>query len=215
MTELAMRAVESLWPLTSAAQARPMRLLGGPAVVVYRVDRVEDTRRRRSGGRAVVCPDALELMLSLPLGAPVPLDGLSSREGAALRTVPRWAVQVVDGRAVRRAVPPLSVELAVVEARSWRHGLERAGRFAPFSTRVMVLPRLPRDVDRMCMEADFWGVGVAVSCGEAVEVSVPPTVWRRRRVTAAGWRFQEQVYAQHRRARGRPVNAERKEPRHV
>jgi hypothetical protein len=106
-------------------------------------------------------------------------------------------VQVVDGHAVRQAVAPVSVDLALVAARSWRSGLDMAGRFAPFCTRAIVLGFRPPDDQEMRLEADFYGVGVTVAQDERVEVLVTPTPFRPLRPTAAGWRFLERVYEQH------------------
>jgi hypothetical protein len=47
-----------------------------------------------------------------------------------IRVVLQGTIVVSAGMVVRRAVPPLDVEMAIVPARSWRNGLERAGRFA-------------------------------------------------------------------------------------
>jgi hypothetical protein len=174
-----------------------MRIMNVQAVLSYTVDHVEHARRERAGGGAVLSPDVLDLLLGLPVGVPVPVVGLTGRERGALRTAPRWAVQIVDDHAVRLAVAPVSVELALVAARAWRSGLDLAGRFAPFCTRAMVLGACPPDDQEMRLEADFYGVGVTVAQDERVDVLVSPTSFQPLRPTAAGWRFLERVYEQH------------------
>jgi hypothetical protein len=174
-----------------------MRIMNVQAVFSYTVDPVEHARRERAGGGAVMSPDVLDLLLGLPVGLPVPVVGLTGRERGALRTAPRWAVQIVDDHAVRLAVSPVSVELALVAARAWRSGLNLAGRFAPFCTRAMVLGACPPDDQEMRLEADFYGVGVTVAQDERVDVLVSPAPFQPLRPTAAGWRFLERVYEQH------------------
>jgi hypothetical protein len=176
---------------------RPMRIMKVPAVLSYTVDPAEHARRGRAGGGAVLSPDVLNLLLGLPMGVPVPVVALTSRERGALRTAPRWAVRIVDRHAVRLAVTPVSVNLAVVAARSWRAGLDMAGRFAPFCARAIALDSAPPDDREMRMEADFYGVGVTVVRDERVEVLVAPSPFQPPRPTAAGWRFTERVYEQH------------------
>lgn len=46
------------------------------------------------------------------------------------------------------------------------------------------------------MQADFYGIGVAVADGADVAVLVAPRPFRRQRFTAAGWQFLEEVYQQ-------------------
>jgi hypothetical protein len=167
------------------------------AVFSYTVDPTEHARRDRAAGGAVLSPDALDLMLGLPVDESVPISALNSRERGALPMTPRWAVRVVDGQVRRLAVPPVSVDLALVAAKSWRSGLNLAGEFAPFCTRAIVLATAPRDDQDMRMEADFYGIGVTVVQGESVEVLVPPTPFQPLRPTVAGWRFVERVYEQH------------------
>lgn len=65
--------------------------------------------------------------------------GVGSRQGGGTEGVSGVVRGVVDsdgGHVVRRAVAPVSVRFAVVAARSWREGLVKAGRFAPFCVLV-------------------------------------------------------------------------------
>ncbi len=176
-------------------------MMGVRALMSYTVDETEHTRRCRSWDErsAITDPDVLELLLSLPVGAPVPTATLTPREWGGLRVTPPWAATVSDSGSVTRwAVPPVTVDLATVEApASWRKGLEKAGRFTPFCARRMLIKRRPRDAEEMLTQADFYGVGVTLGRGDLAEVLLPPAPWKRLRVTAAGWVFQERVYRQH------------------
>jgi hypothetical protein len=178
----------------AGVRRRMMSLFGADALVCYRLDSREHARRRRAGVRDVSSADVLELMLGLPVGMPVPIASLTGRELAALRSVPPGVVSIRTGQVVRQAVAPVAVDLAVVAARSWRSGLDAAGRFTPFCARAMVLARRPTDIRQMCIEAEFYGVGVVVVDGGGAELLVEPVPFQRVRFTAASWRFLEDVY---------------------
>lgn len=166
-------------------------------VLSFRLDKDESDRRRAAGLGAITSPDILNFLLGLPTGKPVALEALTPAERSMLRTVPQGTILVNAGMVIRQAVPPLGVEMAMVPARSWRKGLERAGRFAPFCSRAMVLRTPPRDLDALRLEAGFYGIGVIVAAGGAEpDVLVAPARFRRNRFTAAGWRFLEEVYRQ-------------------
>jgi len=169
-------------------------VIGTEALVCYRLDDGEAARRHRAGAGNLCLADVLELLLGLPVGMPVPVTSLTRRETAALKLAPPGAVSVRDGEVVRHAVAPVRVELAVVAGSSWRHGLEKAGRFAPFCARAVALRRHPRDLAEVELQAGFYGVGVIVIDDQSTEVLVPPAPFRRCRWTAAGWRFLEEVY---------------------
>lgn len=166
--------------------------MGAEALVCYRLDEAEAGRRRLAGAGAITSADALELLLGLPVGMPVPVTSLTRREEGALKVAPPGAVSIRNGQVTRHAVAPVTAELAVVAGRSWRYGLEKAGRFAPFCARAVVLRRRPRDLAEAQLQAGFYGVGVIDA--QSGEVLVAPAPFRRHRWTAAGWRFLEEVY---------------------
>jgi hypothetical protein len=196
-------AISGAWGdagLAGCSWAR-VSLLGTCAVVGFRLDRKESERRRAVGLKAITSADVLNLLLSVPVGVPMPRRSLTEPELSVLATVPHGAVSFGQsaGRdtVARLAVPPLRAEVALIPARSLRRGLELAGRFAPFCARAMVLARRPREGEALGMEADFYGIGViAAPLGGAPQVLVPPARFRRHRFTAAGWRFLEEVYRQ-------------------
>ena len=106
----------------------------------------EAARRCQASAGSLCSADLLELLLGLPVGMPVPVTSLTRRESAALKLAPPGPVSVRDGEVVRHAIAPVRVELAVVAGSSWRHGLEKAGRCAPFCARAVALRRHPRDL---------------------------------------------------------------------
>jgi hypothetical protein len=143
---------------------------------------------------AITSPDVLGLLLGLPVGMAVPLSSLTARERSVLRAAPSGALTVKGRLVVRHAVRPLTVDLALVPVRGWQRGLELGGRFAPFCSRVMVLDRLPRDLEGLRVQADFYGIGVVAMSGEKMQVMVAPGQFRRQRISVAGWQFVERVY---------------------
>jgi hypothetical protein len=173
-----------------------VRILGTRAILRFRLVPDEDDRRRRVHLGAIRSPEVLELLLGLPAGFPVPVPSLTPAERSALRLAPPGVVALNAGWVTRQAVYPLAVDLAVIAPRGWRAGLEVAGRFAPFCSRLMLLRQRPHDTRSLRIQADFYGIGVAVVTGTDVEVLVEPRPFRRQRFTAAGWQFLEEVYQQ-------------------
>jgi hypothetical protein len=171
-----------------------MSIMATEALVCYRLDDGEHARRQRAGTGAIGSADVLDLLLGLPIALPVPVASLTRRELAALRLAPPGAIARSDGQVTRHAVAPVAVELALVAARSWRTGLEVAGRFTPFCSPAMVLRRRPANVADLRLQAGFYGVGVIVVDDLETEVLVEPAAFQRRRFAAAGWRFLEEVY---------------------
>ncbi len=178
------------------ARAKFVSVMGTSALVRYRFEDQEVARRKASYLKAISSPDVLNLLLDLPLGLPVPVKSLTRWERLALRAAPTGAVSIANGEVTRQAVAPITVDLAIVPARSWRAGLHAAGRFAPFCARVIVLGSPPRDFDALRAQADFYGIGVAVADHAEPQLIVMPEAFRRNRFTAAGWQFLEGVYQQ-------------------
>jgi hypothetical protein len=168
--------------------------MGTEALICYQLNDREHARRRHAGMRAISSADVLELLLGLPIAIPIPVASLTRRERAALKPALRGAVSLSNGQVTRHAVASVKVELALVAARTWRDGLEVAGRFTPFCTRAMVLRRRPTDLADLQLQAGFYGVGVIVMDDQSPEVLVEPAPFQRLRFTAAGWRFLEEVY---------------------
>jgi hypothetical protein len=161
--------------------------------------------QRRSTATGDTCPPPidnpghLDLLLSLPEGIPVATSALTARQRALLRTLPPTAANLTrtDGQVThvtRTAIRPATVHLALVTGPVSETNLGIAGSFAPFCARAILVPKRPRSVETL-IEADFWGVGIAVEEDSTVEVLVPPHPWKRMRHTPAGWRFEEQAAA--------------------
>lgn len=195
-TQLDVEAVHAASRVVTAREGTQavVPILGVQALLRYRFDVQEDDRRRQWRLGAIRDPEVLELLLGLPVGISVPVSSLTASERSALRLAPPGAVEVEAGLVTRRAVYPLAVDLALVAAQGWRTGLEVAGRFAPFCSRVMLLRRWPNDAENLRMQADFYGIGVVVANGVNVEVMVAPRPFQPWRFTAARWQFLEEVY---------------------
>ncbi|SMD27627.1 hypothetical protein [Kibdelosporangium aridum] len=173
-----------------------MRLFGGVVDVAYCLDESEHARRVAAGVGAVTQRGVLDALMGLPVGLPVAVHDLSERERHLLQRVPHGVVDYDGRNVVRRAVAPLSVRFAMVTARSWREGLRKAGQFAPFCARAMLLPATPSDVDDACAQASFYGVGVCVFESGRLRMLVDPQPYVRHQHSAAQWRFAEEVYRQ-------------------
>ncbi|MEV7722169.1 hypothetical protein [Streptomyces sp. NPDC088184] len=170
------------------------QVIGEKGLFFYRLAPAEDERRREVGAERLDRRHPLETLLSLPVGMPVPLASLDQHERRALRSLPAGAADRDRRTVTRRAVRPLQVDLAVVPASGWRQGLERAGRFAPFCRRAMLLSRRPARLDEVLAEADFYGIGVLIDMGDEIEMALEPEPYRPQRHTAAAWRFVEELY---------------------
>ncbi|WP_370355158.1 hypothetical protein [Catenulispora sp. EB89] len=175
---------------------RTAELVGRSVEVAYRLNQQEHSRRLDAGLGSLCASDQLDMLLGLPSGLPVPVESLTARERRTLRRIPSGALERSGHLVQRHAVQPLMVDMVLVPVRGWRSGLQDAGRFAPFAMRMMSLTSAPSDVQSLVLEASYYGIGVLVADGDDQEVLVPPRPFIRRRHTAAGWQFVEQVYQQ-------------------
>jgi hypothetical protein len=182
--------------VSADAQVALVRVLGRPTAVMYRLDAGESRRRREAGLGTITRMDLLDLLLSLPHECPVPYGSLTGRERHLLRSMPSGGVESRNGTIIRRAVVPLTVELAAVRAHDWRRGLDQASLLAPFCSRAVVLGRVPDDADALLAEAAYYGIGVVVAGAGEVRVLADPEPFSRQSHKAAGWWFAEEVYAQ-------------------
>ncbi|MER6369469.1 hypothetical protein ABT255_14035 [Streptomyces mirabilis] len=180
--------------LQPGGQARTVSVFGAEALCFYRLEEAEHVRRERVSAARFDHMADLECLLTLPVGISVPLQLLDRPERRAVRALPTGAADCDRKDVIRRAVRPLQVDLAVVRASTWRQGLERAGRFAPFCRRAMLLDRRPAYLDEILVEADFYGIGVFLASGSDVELLLEPEDYRPKRHTAAAWWFVEDLY---------------------
>ena len=133
-------------------------------------------------------------LFSLPYGYWVRWDDLGTGLAKSLRDGPDGVVERSAHGVRRWAVPPVTVELAVVTGLSWGPGLSTAGAFAPFCRRVLLLDQHRRVPKSKLWEADYWGIGVWQHTTDGVEELVAPAPWRQRYANPAGWAFRERAY---------------------
>lgn len=166
------------------------------AVLAYRLERGEHIRRREAGMVAVTRLDWLHAMLGLPAGIPVRLDALSSCSQQIVGDLPPGCVRLSEGSVVRQLVRPLRVELAVVTAESsdWRAGLQEAGAFSGYCTRILAIAGMRGNMPEASAAAARHGVGLVVDADGSPATAVPAVRFTPAAHTAAGWRFAEQVY---------------------
>jgi hypothetical protein len=162
---------------------------------VIRIDEHEHRRRAACGLTAVLSVPMLDRLLNLPLHEYVSWSDLTATELKMLRKAPAGVVEFTPS-GVRRVVTPVDdVDLMIVSTSSWRSGLRKAGSFAPFSRRLLLLPRAPKDLRARLWEADFFGIGVGVGTVTGFDEVLAPAPWSRHYFRAAGWLFRENAYA--------------------
>lgn len=174
-----------------------VRMFGSRAGIAYVEDAAEVRRRSSHGSRSALPSLALlDVLMNLPVGQEVASRALTAGQRKLLRAAPSGTVEFEHEQVIRRAVAPVSARLALVAAKDWKVGLERAGRFAPFCARAVLLSSMPPNHDDVLMEASFYGAGVCVYARGKLTMLVEPQPYVRRRHTPAQWRFAEELYAQ-------------------
>ncbi|WP_370945335.1 hypothetical protein AB5J62_40640 [Amycolatopsis sp. cg5] len=182
--------------LESCPSAR-VRLFGAAAGIAYVPDAVEVARRETMGIGAITQRGVLDALMGLPVGVPVSEADLNGREQQLLRRAPGGIVECdAGGRLVRRAIAPMSVRFALVAASTWREGLRKAGRFAPFCARAMLLATPPADLEDARAQASFYGIGICVFSAGELQVLQDPQPYVRQTHTSAHWWFAEEIYRQ-------------------
>ncbi|MEV0405791.1 hypothetical protein [Actinoallomurus sp. NPDC050550] len=177
-------------PSTVRPRLARVRMRGVDVTMAYAPDEAEQRRRAAVGLTGVTRVDLLDVLLGLPAGGTVPWEALSAKEIRAIRELPAGCADLTPAGVVRLLRRPLRAELAIVQAVSWRSGLDRAGRFGAYCARMVVLPGLPADLDEARAEADYWGVGLVAGA----RVVVPPEPFRDRAHAPAGWAFTEELH---------------------
>lgn len=160
------------------------------------IDPAEHARRQTFRRRHIESPDVLDLLMSLPIGEPVPFQNLTLHQQDTVRRAPAGALSVSKSRMVTRlAVRPCRIQMATVRhATACDTALCSAARFAPFSARQVIVRRRP-EMPEPLIEFDFWGVGLLLDHGDGqLETLVVPQPWRPLRHTPAGWWFAELAY---------------------
>lgn len=163
------------------------------AVLQISLDPTEHQRRQAEGLGGITNWRVLDLLMELPIGEPVPIGMLGFGKRPLLRKL-GGAALIASDTVTRQAVRPCRVIRAVVTGSATRESLDRAGRFAPFCARTLVIAQPPRR-KTFLVEADFYGIGVILDRAGARETLVRERPWVPQRHTVAGWRFVEQQYA--------------------
>ncbi|MFC5147048.1 hypothetical protein [Streptomyces aureoversilis] len=178
------------------AKLAVVEAFGAKAVAAYRYEAQERERRTAVGMPPLTRPEVLNLLMALPLGEPVPAGSLSEKERRVLKSLPKGAVVRRDGLITRQATQPVHIDMVFVPGRSWESAMEQAERFTPFTARSVLVDGVLRRRDEAVMRADFYGIGLFLTQGDAVEVVVPPSPFVRRRHTVAAWKFLEEIHRQ-------------------
>jgi len=174
----------------------------GPMRTLIEVELEAAELLRRDAGRVspILNLELLSLLLELPLDRPVPAWDFSPHDLRLMRLGERMgALDVCEDTMLvtRRATPPLTVLHATVRGCGWRKALRTASRLAPYSTRSILLGRMPIDDVELRFEASYLGVGVAVEKGDGIEVLVEPAAFAPARYTGASWLFAERLLCSH------------------
>jgi hypothetical protein len=192
-------AVAGPSPLASGSgvETAVVRMFGITAGLVYEPDAGEVHRRSAHAEQPDALPLAfLDVLMDLPVDQSVSLQDLNERQRRGLRTAPPPIVDADRRQVTRRAVAPVRTLFALVTAKDWKTGLQRAGRFAPFCAKAVLVRELPEDSSDFLMRASFFGAGVCVFDGHKLDMIVEPRPYVRKRHTPAHWWFEEEVYAQ-------------------
>lgn len=181
------------------------RILAGLASLTVVVNQAEWQRRAETGCTAVVRLDVLDALLGLPVGLPITVTDLTVRERRVIDRLPNSVVEHRGYDVIRRVEPAADVTHAAVKARDWWCGLVRAGLFAPWCSRSMVLPSRPPNEAEAALQASYYGIGIVIETGTDHVTLVEPEPWVNHRVTPAGWWFTEEVYEQMTSTKSSPV----------
>lgn len=183
-------------PPPTRTQRSAVTLRGTSVELEYRLDPAEHRRRQEVGLAAITDLVALDTLLSLPVGLPVSLP--DARVGMA--RIPRGCVDSTFDDALtpivtRMVIPALTPVAVVVLARGRLSGkLERAGRFAPYCMRSVLVSDEPTPMQ--LSEASFYGIGVLLRTGSERRTLLEPEPFTGGYSTPASWAFAEQAYAQ-------------------
>lgn len=167
--------------------------------IMVAVERDDDelARRRHHGLGALPNRRALQVLLSMPTGVAVPVTFLRSADLRLLLSLPTGVVDL-DGTDVRVALRPAVSLLSVgVVARTWKQGLEGVSPFASYCARYVVLDGgRDQQARGFCVaEARYFGVGLAVHRGGAVDWLVAPAKFQATRFSPASWLMAERLTA--------------------
>lgn len=176
------------------SRSTTIRLFGVTARMAYRTDETEHARRRQADLGHLDSMELLDILMDLPDGSGVPITSVGTASLSLLRRAPEGVVRFTASSVARLVRPVVTPRLAVVHAREWHDGLERASRFAAYCPRLAVIPELPADPEEALTEASFYGIGVAVGACSAPTVVLEPEPFLDWQPSVAWWHFTEQIY---------------------
>jgi hypothetical protein len=176
------------------SRSTTVRLFGTTARMAYRIDEIEHARRREAGLGHVDSMELLDILMDLPTDSAVPTTSVGATSQRLLRCAPEGVVRFTASSVTRLVRPVVTPLLAVVHAREWHDGLERASRFAAYCPRLVVVRDLPPDSEQALAEASFYGIGIAVGARSAPTVELEPEPFLDWQPSLAWWHFTEQVY---------------------
>lgn len=196
MLELLMagHGVESWVPTGDISE---VELRGSQLFVATEVNSAERERRHALGVDAFEDRRALEVLLSMPGDASVPLGLFSASQQRVLRSLPSWVVER-SGDHVRRVLsPPVSLLSAGFEASTWRQGFRKSALLASYCARYVVVDTAKEAEDLVLetLEARFYGVGLSVLNDAGLEWLVSPAPFNADWFSASAWLMTEQVWS--------------------
>lgn len=156
---------------------------------------VQELERRERGGLSVAGLGHARLgaLLTIPRWEFARLSSIPDAGRRLARARPDLIDQRAGGFLRRRVGPPLWVEMVTLPVERWRCGLKAIGRFAPYSARQLQLAHAPEDLNDLCVQATYWGIGVQIAEDGLVRDVVVPEPFVPQRYTGASWAFAEQT----------------------
>lgn len=161
----------------------------------------EEIQRRRAANATRPAQDLDTLRFLLSVDQPVAIAALGAYERGLTRRAVRFGFaekRTIAGNCpavVRKAEPPVTVELVSVLGPLSRRTLQLATTFAPYARRRLVVPSGRID-ETLLLEANYYGVGVTVTDDDDERTLVTPAPFQPTRFTGASWLFAERMYAQ-------------------
>jgi len=191
---LAGRGVESWVPTGEIAQ---VELAGTRVVVAFDRNDAECERRQSAGLESFEDRRALEVLLSMPGDASVPLSLFAPSQQRVLRSLPESVVERSGGQVRQVLNPPLTVLSAGFEAATWKQAVRRSAMLASYCARYVVVnpTKKPGDLVLEALEARYYGVGLAALKDGSLDWLVSPAPFNADWFSASAWMMAERIWA--------------------
>ena len=169
-----------------------LRIFGQVVDVWVRTHREEVMRREHLAVGAITNNDVIRALMTIPEGVPVEFHALESLAAAVLdEMLDAHAIDLVDGAAVRRAVPPVELTGFSKQVAHWSD-VQAITLLRTHGPRIVVAPRaLAR---RAIREIDS-DVGVAVPLADTSYELMRPPASRAVRPSWQRWAIAEVAYS--------------------